>query len=197
MIIYGDKIILRNIDLSDTDDIIRWRNNESVKKYFINQTLFTKESHLKWMNDYVSAGRTYQFIIIEKENNISIGSVYLRDVDKINKKAEFGVFIGEEKYRGLGIGIEATKLILKYAFNELGLNKIFLRVLSDNYSAIKSYLKVGFKYEGYFREDVCVNSKYLDVIFMGILRDEEKYEFNHKKNNSFNNLQLFNMEEDK
>jgi RimJ/RimL family protein N-acetyltransferase len=164
--------------------------------YFIDQTLFTKESHLKWMKEYVATGKTHQFIIIEKGNNISIGSVYVRNVDMIHKKAEFGIFIGKEKYRGSGFGIEATKLILRYAFEELSLNKVFLRVLSNNYAAIRSYLKAGFKYEGYFREDICVNSEYLDVIFMGILRDEEKYELNHEKKNSFNKLLLINMEED-
>ncbi len=196
MIIYGNKIILRNIELSDTDNIIRWRNNDSVRKYFINQTLFTKESHLKWMKEHVSTGKAHQFIIIEKENNISIGSVYVRNIDTIHKKAEFGIFIGEEKYRGSGIGLEATKLILRYAFEELGLNKVFLRVLSVNHAAIKSYSKAGFKYEGLFREDVCVNSEYLDIIFMGILKDERKYELNHNKMNSFNKLLLTNMEED-
>lgn len=197
MIIYGKKINLKNIEIADTDDIVRWRNNDNVRKYFINQTLFTKESHLKWMEDYVSTGKAYQFIILEKESNISIGSVYLRDVDRTHKKAEFGIFIGEDKYRGSGIGIEATKLILEYGFNELDLNKIFLRVLTNNYKAIKSYLNVGFKYEGYFREDVCVNSKYFDVIFMGILRDEKNYELCHEKSNSFSNLLSLRTEEDK
>ena len=179
MILFGDKIYLKNIELSDTDDIIRWRNQENVRKYFINQDLFTRESHLKWMENVVSIGKAVQFIVVVKSTKTPIGSVYIRDIDYKNKKGEFGIFIGEKQYTGHGFGTEAADLIIKYGFLQLDLNKIYLRVLSTNLSAIKSYLKVGFKYEGYFREDVYVRQNYLDVIFMGILKDEEKYKIDH------------------
>ena len=90
----------------------------------------------------------------------------LRDIDREAKKAEFGIFIGEEEWLGRGIGEEAAKLILDYGFEELGLHKIKLRVLADNKRAIASYRKAGFVEEGCFRDELLLDGKYCDLIFM-------------------------------
>ena len=45
--IRGEKVYLRPITLEDTDNIIRWRNSENVRPYFIYQKPFTREGHLE------------------------------------------------------------------------------------------------------------------------------------------------------
>lgn len=186
MILYGNRIYLRSIELSDTDDIIRWRNQDNVRKKFINQDLITREIHLEWMENIISTGKAVQFIIVVKSTNVPIGSVYIRDIDHKNKKGEFGIFIGENQYCGIGLGTEAIDVIIKYAFQQLKLNKIFLRVLSSNITAIACYQKAGFKYEGYFQNDVYVHSKYLDIIFMALFRENEKQRKDYSIDISFN-----------
>lgn len=166
MIIQGEKIRLIPMDERDTNDVIRWRNN--VRDKFIYRELFTVESHTKWLNEVVRTGKAVQFIIDAKEDG-RIGSVFLRDIDYINKKAEYGIFIGEITAQGKGYGHEAAKLMIQYGFIELGLHKIMLRVLSDNYKAIKSYEKTGFLQEGYLKEEVCIDNNYYDIILMGII----------------------------
>lgn len=161
---------LKPITENDTDLIIKWRNNINVKKNFIFQEMFTKEIHLNWLKTNVFMGKTAQFII--NYNEIPIGSTFLRDIDFNNNKSEFGIFIGEDNYRGKGLGTQATLNILRYGFEKLNLNKIFLRVLSNNTSAVNSYIKSGFQKEGLFRDDICINNKYYDVLFMSILKDE-------------------------
>ena len=172
MKIEENELYLRKIEYSDTDDIIRWRNQDEIRKFFIYQQLITKEEHITWLEDNIATRKTEQFIIVDKKKEHSIGSVYLRDVDYKNKKAELGIFIGEISYLGKGYGSKAAKIILKYGFNELGLNKVFLRVLADNSRAIRSYEKVGFQQEGYFRKDVLINGSFHDLIFMALLHDE-------------------------
>ena len=90
-----------------------------------------------------------------------------------NKKAEYGVFIGEKDYLGKGVGQAATKLILDFAFTELKLHKVFLRVLSDNIGAIKSYEKSGFVQEGFFKDEIFADGKYESVIFMAVFSGED------------------------
>lgn len=171
MQIIGENILLRLMNENDTDDIIKWRNSESVRKNFIYQGLFTRESHEAWIEKMVKTDKVVQFIIIDKRIEKSVGSVYLRDIDVINNKAEYGIFIGEEDARGKGIGTEAAKLIINYGFQTLKLNKIFLRVLADNYSAIKSYKNAGFEEEGLFKQDIFINGKYFDLVFMALLNN--------------------------
>ena len=172
---YGEKIFLRAIQLEDTNRIIKWRNQEFVRKNFIDQRMFTKETHEKWMKEVVLTGKVKQFIIYEIKNKIPIGSVYLRDIDTNNLKAEYGIFIGEEAYLGKGIGTEVAKLMLQYAFDKLGLHKVILRVFAENNRAINSYRNAGFIEEGCFQDDVKIEGKYYDIIYMAKLREEKQY----------------------
>ena len=163
-------ITIRPITVKDTDNIIKWRNKSSVNQYFIYRKPFTKESHLNWFHNKVQTGEVAQFMILVDDE--PIGSIYLRDIDHKNKKCEYGIFIGEESNCGKGFGKMASKLVIDYAFNELKLNKIFLRVFSTNIRAIKCYEKIGFKHEGLFREDVIIDGKPYDIIYMAILRKD-------------------------
>jgi len=165
-----EKIKIRPIKKSDTDNIIKWRNDPNVLKYFIYQEPITKKIHLNWLKTQVKTKKVYQFIIHDIEDNRDIGSVYLRDVDLKNSKAEFGIFIGEDSARGKGFGTLATQKILDFAFKKVKLNKIFLRVFAENLNAIASYKKSGFTQEGLFREDVIIKNKKNDLVFMAIFK---------------------------
>lgn len=165
----GNKIYLEPIKRQDTENIIRWRNQPFVRSNFINQELFTKESHENWLETIVHTGKAEQFIIYAKPEGKAIGSVYLRDIDRKNQKAEYGIFIGEEEYLGKGFGSEAANVILKYAFEKMKLHKVTLRVFASNKRAIESYKKAGFSEEGYFKDEVKVQGRYRDIIFMAVL----------------------------
>lgn len=169
MRIDSQSIFLTNITYDDTADIVRWRNQKFVQENFIYQKNFTPEIHNKWMQTMVESGQVIQFIIWERISNKKIGSVYLRDIDYQNKKAEFGIFIGEKDYLGKGYGKIATRLIISYAFEKLNLNKIFLRLLTHNKRAFKCYSDCGFIQEGLFKQDVFIKNQPYDVVFMAIL----------------------------
>lgn len=169
-----EKIKIRPIKKSDTDNIIKWRNNPNVLEHFIYQEKLTEKEHLNWLRTQVKNKKVYQFIIHDNEDSKDIGSVYLRDIDYKNKKAEFGIFIGEDSARGKGMGTLATKKILEFAFKKLKLNKIFLRVFAKNLNAIASYKKNGFIQEGLFKEDVIIKDTKTDLIFMAILKKDYK-----------------------
>ena len=165
-------IYLRYMTVEDTDKIVAWRNSEAVRSRFIYRERFTTEGHLSWIKNMVEPGRVIQTIICDLETDEPLGSVYIRDIDRQHKNAEYGIFIGEERARGRGVGTAACRLMLKYCFEEEGLHRVFLRVLSDNAPAIGSYEKAGFRREAFLREDVCLEGEYRDVILMGILDRE-------------------------
>ncbi len=162
-------IYLRPMTYSDTDSIVQWRNTESVRKNFIYQALFTRESHENWIKTKVETGDVVQMIICETATDKPIGSVYVRDIDHVHHKAEYGIFIGEESARGKGYGTEAARLMIRYCFEELKLHRLFLRVYAENLQAIRSYEKAGFEKEAYLRDDVYVGGRYRDIVLMGIL----------------------------
>lgn len=168
--IYGTRINLRSITPDDTAYIVKWRNSPCVQKYFIYREKITAESHMKYFKENIETGKIKQFVIVEKSTETPIGCVYLRDIDLQNDNAEFGIFIGEKEYRGKGFGKESAQLICKYAFEELNLHKIMLRVLPFNAIAVKMYEIIGFKQEANLKEHAKIDGKYEDVILMGLLR---------------------------
>lgn len=174
MVLKSGGIELRNIRREDTVLIVNWRNKDNVRKNFLYQKPFTEEGHIKWMQEKVETGKVAQFIIYSRNIDKPVGSVFLRDIDYESRKAEYGIFIGEDSARGLGIGTCAARMIIDYGFNELRLHKIFLRVLADNEAAIRSYEKAGFRKEGYFRDEVMIGGRYRDIIFMAVFNPKEE-----------------------
>ena len=120
--IEGKQIALRPITLEDTPLIVRWRSDPRVYG-----TLFRQEErHRQWLREMVLSGKCDQFIIVDKAQNRSVGTVFLKEIDREHLRAEYAIFIGEETARGRGIGSEAARLMTDYGFRQLGLNRIYL-----------------------------------------------------------------------
>lgn len=167
-------IYLRLMTRDDTERIIRWRNSDAVRKNFIYQELFTREDHEHWIRTKVETGDVVQMIICDLASGEPFGSVYIRDIDRQHNKAEYGIFIGEPSARGRGLGTAAAKLMLRYCFEEEGLHRVYLRALSGNEQAIRSYEKAGFQREGILRGDVKIDGKYADIVWMAAVEPAEK-----------------------
>lgn len=188
------RVYLRPITAADTAKIVFWRNKSFVRGNFIYQKLFTEEGHMTWLREQVEPGHVAQFIICvtAEEGGLQecpgddgrkpweIGSVYLRDIDREKKTAEYGVFIGEEEALGKGYGVQAARLMLAYGFETLRLEKIFLRVLEDNAGARKSYTKAGFQLIKEKKKSVQLEQGVRNVLFMEVKRST----WEKTKNNS-------------
>lgn len=166
-------IYLRPMTEQDTDRIVTWRNRDQVRKFFIYQELFTPQGHRNWLKNVVECGKAVQMIICETGTDRPLGSVYIRDIDMSHRKGEYGIFIGEDDARGKGIGTVCAKLMIRYAFEQLGLHRLFLRVFADNKRAIRSYEKAGFVQEACLRDDVLTDGVYRDIVLMAVLDKKE------------------------
>lgn len=167
-------IRIRKIEDKDTPNILKWRNAEHIMNVFIDRRPLTREVHENWLKNYVGTGKVVQYIAYDDETNTDFGSVYLRDIDSVNKKAEFGIFIGEKEYIGHGNGSRAAKQLIDIGFNELGLNKIYARILDFNKASYGMFMKLGFKQDAELREDVILNGNPVNVYLVSILKKEWK-----------------------
>lgn len=162
------EVFLRPICVDDTDNVVRWRNSEQVKRNLFSQEDITHDSHLEYLKKYVETGKCKQYIIETKDSHLDIGTVFIKNIDEYNRKAEFGIMIGEDGARGKGYGTAATNQMLKIAFEENNMNRIYLHVLEENLAGIKAYLKAGFINEGLLREEFRRGNQYCNVVVMGI-----------------------------
>lgn len=171
--IKGERIYFLPMKEKDTKQIIQWRNQDFVRKNFIDQRDFTEEGHHNWIEKMINTQKAVQFIVYLQESNRAIGSVYLRDIDREHLRAELGIFLGEQDVLQAGYGTEAVKLLVKYGFSQLGLHKIMLRVLASNHGARKAYEKAGFAVEGRLEEHVLLSDQYEDVILMAVINSKK------------------------
>ena len=166
--IKGDRIYLRTLDEKNaTQEYCGWLNNPEVNKY-----LETREASIANLKQYIKGKNEVPnclFLgIFLKGNNKHIGNVKLEPIDLKAKKATFGILIGDKNCWGKGIGTEVTKIVMNYAFNDLGLEEVNLGVLSENKAAIKIYEKVGFYIEKKVKKGIQHGNKFYDKIVMKI-----------------------------
>ncbi|KNF09030.1 acetyltransferase, ribosomal protein N-acetylase [Gottschalkia purinilytica] len=174
MLFESSRIVLKKMTSSYAELYHSWRNNIEIMqstnplldvydldetKEFINQVILGSHS-------------SKSYIIVEKKSDTPIGITSLINIDYKNRNAECIIDIGEKDYWGKGYGTEALKLLLDYAFLEMNLHRVSLRVFSFNNNAIKLYEKLGFKYEGSSRQSLFREGTWHDIIHMGILQDE-------------------------
>lgn len=127
----------------------------------------------KWFNHYMdSRGANIRLAICDMEANIMVGAVYLLNIDWVNRYGELSIWIGHKDARGKGAGLFGMHGMLRHAFQDLNLHRVWLRVLSNNAHAIALYDKVGFVCEGRSREVVFKNGVYVDLVHMSILDTE-------------------------
>lgn len=90
------------------------------------------------------------------------------ELDKVRGTAEYMVTL-DPNHHGHGIGTEATRLVLDYAFHVAGMACVWLTVIEPNTRAIHAYEKAGFKRQGIRRDAYVwlgrrVNAIYMDAI---------------------------------
>lgn len=175
MRIVGKQVYLRPITDSeeDTNNIIRWRNSDAVRPYFIYQEPFTVEGQKQWLEKEIFSGKGFQFIVCRVEDDRPIGCTYLRDYDSYKRKAEYGFFIGEPEERGKGIGTEMLALTMRFAFQEVQIHKLFARAFANNPASIGSFLKNGFEQEAYLKDEEYISGEYRDVVFLAKINPAE------------------------
>jgi ribosomal-protein-alanine N-acetyltransferase len=115
---------------------------------------------------------TVNFVICELGDERAIGGIGLRDIDRPNGKAEVAIFIYDRSLWGKGYGTDAMLALLDFAFGEMRLERIWLRVFDYNSRAIRSYEKVGFVKEATLRHDRWHRGLYGNSHLMAILRSE-------------------------
>ena len=93
-------------------------------------------------------------------------------VNLIHSEAWVGLGIGDRDFWSKGYGTDMMKIALRYAFLELGLQRVSLGLHEYNPRALRSYEKAGFRLEGRTRKDVLREGKRTDTLWMGILREE-------------------------
>lgn len=174
--IYGERIMLREYKSEDLESIRKWCNNPNITKNLSDIFLYphSLQQSENFLNMMIKGENPHSkgFVIAKKEDEDYIGQIDILNIDWKNRTCLLGIVIGDSHNQGKGYGTEAIKLLQKFVFEELNLNKLELEVHDFNLQALNCYKNCGFIEEGRKREKFYSNGKYSDQIFMGILKSE-------------------------
>ncbi len=150
--------MLRRLERKDAPLMLEWMHDSGINCHF--QTDFkssTMESVVRFIDEsYNDESQNFAFV---DENDEYLGTISLKNISCRNRNAEYSI-VTRKKAHGTGAAMQATRELLKYAFEELGLHKVYLNVLEENVRAQKLYEKCGFVYEGTSPDAVRINGVY-------------------------------------
>jgi RimJ/RimL family protein N-acetyltransferase len=169
----GSRVLLRAVRREDLDALCRYNNDLEVELAGggdppIPQSL--ERAQAEFDADAGKGGRNGASFVIEADGQC-IGQLALFHFDDVARTAALGITIGDKAYWGRGYGREALMLLLDYAFRLRNLRKVWLTVNGNNERAQRAYLACGFVEEGRQRAQVWSNGAYVDLVYMGVLRD--------------------------
>jgi diamine N-acetyltransferase len=142
--------------------------NEPVVRDGLNQMgIATPQSQEKWVEDNLDRGaksepEVVEFTVYDRADSTAVGTAGLADIG--HGCAEFAIVIGER--RGQGLGTEATRLVLDFAFHVLGLHNVLLETLDWNVAALTAYEHAGFRRIGVRRGAVISRGRPTDLVLM-------------------------------
>lgn len=168
----GKNVYIRVLEEKDLEKNTSWMNNPEISEimgYLPTKNLLNQR---KWFESISIDNSRFIFAICLLENDEHIGNVGLGNIDYISRHCMLNIFIASDKDRQKGIGTEATKLVLDFAFMKLNMNKVHLRTSENNILANKMYSNLGFSKEGVLRQHYFTEGKYENKIIYSILRSE-------------------------
>jgi RimJ/RimL family protein N-acetyltransferase len=173
-LITGDNVHFDAISRDDLSLINKWHCDTEILNNIRNDAVYpqSEKETEEWYEKIRGSKDSYYFFVRLNENNRAIGYVCLMRLNFKSRSGVFGIMIGEKDCRDQGYGTEAARLMVRYGFWELNLNRIELEVVSFNKRAIHSYEKIGFQREVVKRQALYRGGEYHDMIIMGLLCDE-------------------------
>jgi RimJ/RimL family protein N-acetyltransferase len=150
----------------------RWFADREVTRYLRYRTPLTAKQQEQWLEDRARDEHGVLWTIVVKENGRPIGNTALERIDWRNRRAESGTVIGERDEWGKGYATEAMRLRTRYAFRELGLEKLYTAVFLPNDASRRALERAGYRQCGLHRRHLLVDGRWHDAWLGEILRDE-------------------------
>jgi RimJ/RimL family protein N-acetyltransferase/methionyl-tRNA formyltransferase len=146
----SSSLILRCLDASDASNrYLTWLHDRQVNRYLEirHAPPDSIENLRKFIEDIKSSVDSIIFGIYLEIDGRHIGNIKLGPINKIHKRAEIGIIFGEREEWGKGYATEAIKLLAKFAFTELNLNRLTAGCYEENVGSLRAFQKAGFQLE--------------------------------------------------
>lgn len=173
-----DRAYFRALEVEDYKIIYQWRQDPIYKKGVMSSYRYTNlNTEKKWIESAIEKhekGEEVRLALIEKSSNDIVGMFSLIQIDRINRNAAFQWVIGNEEKRGKGFAFEGAIKFVHYAFNQLGLIRVWGYVLEDNMNVLsfsKRFPNV-IRKEGVLKKALFKDGEYRNLVLIAIIKDD-------------------------
>lgn len=175
---FDSRIYLRALEPDDYKTSVHWRNDKEIQSMVGGPSYFVStEREKKWVADSIFDNNRIVLAICLKKNDKYIGNIMLQDINWINRSGHVPILIGDKEEWSKGFATEARMMMLRFAFFERGLERIYAEILEDNLASIRLHEKCGYKKEGVKRNAVYKNGVFKNIVLMSILKEEFIYSY--------------------
>jgi RimJ/RimL family protein N-acetyltransferase len=183
MNIQGKHVTLRAIEESDLSLLKKWANDPEIQYWLGGWHFPTNDEDQKRWHANLKTNSVDQRFAIEVDGLGLIGTANLVNIDWKNRNAFHGMLLGDKDIRGKGYGVDTVMAIMKFAFEEMGLERLDGTIIAYNVASLKLYVgKCGWKEEGIMRNWYYRKNQYWDKIIVGITKQDY---FDLLQNNSY------------
>jgi RimJ/RimL family protein N-acetyltransferase len=169
----GRLVRLRRPEIDDAERYYRWLNDQDVVGNLIAQRYpISLDWEKQFLRELQPMGPEGGILAIDTRDGRHIGMTSFYDVRMEDRKAALAITIGEKACWSQGYGTDAVETMLRFAFGEMNLNRVWLTTVEYNERAIACYRKCGFQEEARLREHAYRHGRYWDFVQMAVLRTE-------------------------
>lgn len=173
MELHGKKVILRAVEEEDLEMLRELSNDPEFEKMVVGWSFpISKKDQAAWFANCKNGSDRLRYTITTAEDG-PVGMIGLRDIDWKNGVASgLGMRVAKKEIRTRGLATDAWMTLMRYAFEELRLNRINGSALEYNKPSLRVCEKVGFKVEGVQRQAVFKNGAFHNLVLLGCLRSD-------------------------
>ena len=163
------RLFLRPIQLNDTNDVFVARGDPEVMRFWDYPAMELPEQMRAVIARHhaeIENGATEWWVVALTPRGPAIGEVDLSEIERTHKRAEIGFLFRREAW-GKGYAREAMTRVMRYGFDELGLERLWARFHGGNDASQKLLEALGFSYEGTLRGHVIRDGLRRDCLIYG------------------------------
>lgn len=167
----GKSVRLVPLAPEHTGDYFAASLDEEVRRLTGVHRHLTYQQAKEWCATRQSSEDRLDLAITAPKDGRYLGELSVYDVSSENESAGYRIALSSIEFTGQGLGREATQLVLEYAFEHVGLHRVWLYVYAFNMRAITVYRSCGFSVEGRLREALRWEGRRHDALVMAVLKE--------------------------
>ena len=168
----GETIYFRPLESADALDAARWFRASEIAGRFVSGIPMNDEAAIRAIENVARDERQVALVIARRSDDRAVGVIRVYNLHPQRRSGGYRLSLDPELRGAEKVAAEATRIVLAYAFDTLGLNRLWLHELASDATVRRRFAKAGFTEEGVLRQEAWRDGRYEDVVVMGLLREE-------------------------